>query len=270
MHCFLLLLLFTYFVISTHALSCTSTLFSKDPLLSGLSFPEGNPNGIYDNYVVYNAGTDIIFGVYNPPSNLTLGVEGGRLAAVVDLGTEQEFRNTYGIEPTVTMFAPYYTIHYDDNSNLVYGQSYTNGKLSWATFPSSITNQLNNVAYYTNFYPVAGHFILARITDTYDSKFERIVKLVIMSVESSEVTIRWDVLKDSEGMKSCASSNSGHSLDTSILASTQYYSTSNFFGGVPGWVIACTVILFVGFSVLVVLGILFYLKVKKAGYNALN
>jgi len=184
----------TFLLSHTLDSSCTTQLFSSDPLKTGISFVDGKKSKTYSSWYTQQLSEDITFGT-NVTNSLTLAPQGSRLAAYVDLGTGETLRQKYMIDPDVPSGSIYISIHYDDNNNLVLADSKTNG--TFQEFLASDISGLWSQTVMPSFLPFVGHIYLFNLTDKEDSSFNRVVKLVVTDIsKSSSINFRWDVLRD--------------------------------------------------------------------------
>jgi hypothetical protein len=65
------------------------TLYALDPLARTFCFADGREGGMFQQNETRNRCSDIDFNTYNE-SSLTVGVEGGRTGAIIDLGSAIE------------------------------------------------------------------------------------------------------------------------------------------------------------------------------------
>src|SRR5689334_19640782 len=77
-----------------------STLHAHDPLSHTLCFGDGGYGTTVQENEVKNRCSDIDFD-HLVPGSFSVGVEGARIAAILDLGTEDELAAKYGFEQTV-------------------------------------------------------------------------------------------------------------------------------------------------------------------------
>jgi hypothetical protein len=166
------------------------TLYSRDPLSHTICFRDGQYGTVVQDAQVKNRCSDIDFDSYNS-GKLTAGIEGGRLAAIVDLGTQDELQKKYGYEETVGKGQGFASIQVK------------NGKVYILKDRKAQTLQ-ELIEARELFGPMAsgesaaikvGHLYIVRVTDRHDTGFESIVKLLVVSYTPGEsVTIRWQTL----------------------------------------------------------------------------
>jgi len=174
--------------------TCWTNLFAMDPWMQGISFRNGYSSVTWENYLPYNAGVDIAYGLL-AKGKLTIAPEGSRMAGLVDIGTDATLRAEYKITGA-PLNSIYLSIHVDHKDNLVLLQNFKNQ--TFQRFLASQIAPLGHMFPSPSFTPLEGHIYLINITDTQDHKFHRIVKLLVNHIDDTHVMVRWDVLKDSE------------------------------------------------------------------------
>ena len=165
-----------------------STLYRHDPLRSAISLATGEDGRYFDGGYVRNRNCDLDFGNNNADA-LTCGIETGRRAVLVDLGSTEDLAKRFGyVEPTGGGQG-YASIHYvggrlvitravEGFQPLPEGSRLLTGSLEGATAPA-----------------VLDHVYLVRIVDARDPAFERIAKILLVGhVAGESATIRWDLL----------------------------------------------------------------------------
>ncbi|HKF21035.1 MAG TPA: hypothetical protein VKE93_05670 [Candidatus Angelobacter sp.] len=160
-----------------------ATLYAVDPISQTFCFADGQPGHVIRSNEVLNRCSDIDFGNYSADS-ISVGIEGGRVGTIVDLGDALE---RYGSRGPGQVFA---SLQIDK------------GKFVIVKDPSShSTEELAAEALFQEGKPAAnvpatvGHIYVARITDRHDQKFQRIVKFMIIAhTPNQSVTMRWKVL----------------------------------------------------------------------------
>ncbi len=166
------------------------TLYALDPLAHTFCFYDGKDGGAIQNNTVYNRCSDIDFNAYNVGA-FTIGIEGGRLGTIVDLGNAQELKQRYGFEEGVGNGQGFTSLRVEKGKVVILKDSRTREVqelkeaaqvYQGATGSASILVKL-------------GHIYLMRLTDRDEKEFERIVKLIVVAHSPNEsVTIRWQVL----------------------------------------------------------------------------
>jgi hypothetical protein len=170
-----------------------ATLYALDPLAHTFSFGDGREGGVFYQNEIRNRASDIDFGNYNDGA-FSVGVEGGRIGVIIDLGTPEELKRRYGYGETVGNGQGFASLRAAGGKIFIFKdrqerQTHSEQELNEAA-PLFAGGKSSASA------PVKlGHIYLVRLTDTYDKTFERIVKLVVISYAPGEsATFRWQVL----------------------------------------------------------------------------
>jgi hypothetical protein len=95
-----------------------TTLFALDPLNQSLCFRDAGAGGVFQKNEVRNRCSDLNYGSYYA-EHLTVGVEGARLGAIVDLGTAEDLRKEYGYEETVGHGQGFASVHLEDGKVVI-------------------------------------------------------------------------------------------------------------------------------------------------------
>jgi hypothetical protein len=166
------------------------TLYALDPLARAFCFADGRDGMIFQNNEVKNRCSDIDFNSYNA-SSLTVGIEGGRVGRIIDLGNPTELRQRYGYEETVGNGQGFASLRVEDGKLVILrdrrSQAVQDLKESALLFQEGTSG--------ANAPIILGHIYLVRLTDRNDRTFQRIVKLMVNTYTPNEsVTIRWQIL----------------------------------------------------------------------------
>lgn len=170
--------------------STITTLYANDPLAHSLCFTDGKEGGIFQNGEPRNRCSHIEFDVYKTAS-LSVGIEGGELGRIIDLGTDDELSKQYGYQQTLGKGQGFASIEFRAGK-LVIMKERKAGTRQDLTQGASLfeTGQVTASAEAT-----AGHIYLVRITDQYDKDFQILVKLLVLTAKPGEsVTFRWELL----------------------------------------------------------------------------
>ncbi len=161
------------------------TLYARDGLSHTLCLEDGRYGTAVQNNMVKNRCSDLDFDSYNPGS-FTAGIEGGRIAAIFDVGTEAELQTRYKVHQTVGGGQAFTSIRRErqklyiaaDGKELA-GVEGLFGKLrSNAAVPIQV-----------------GHIYVLRIADDSQAAKEILAKLLVVSYAPGDsVTIRWQLL----------------------------------------------------------------------------
>jgi len=170
--------------------SGVSTLYARDPLSRTLCFRDGQGGSIIQKNELRNRCSDLDFNNYHAGS-FSIGIEGGRLGAIVDLGTPDGLKRRYGYAETVGGGQGYASLHVEDGRIVILKnrkpQVFQELKESASLFEPG-TSSANA--------PVRpGHIYLLRLTDRHDPAFQLFVKMIVVALNPDEsVTVRWQRL----------------------------------------------------------------------------
>lgn len=167
-----------------------ATLYALDPLMQTFCFADGGEGHVIQANEVRNRCSDMDFGNYNQGS-FTVGGEGARLGAILDLGSPWELAHRYGYAETVGNGQGFASLRMESGKLVVLKSSrppeVQQLKEASALFQEGTSNASAPVA--------LGHIYLVRITDRFDKSMQRIVKFsVIAYTPKQSVTIRWNRL----------------------------------------------------------------------------
>ena len=169
-----------------------ATLYALDPLARTFCFADGREGGVFQNNGTFNRCSDIDFNTYNEGS-FTVGIEGGRIGAIVDLGTATELEKRYGYDKSETFgkgqgFA---SLRVENNRVLILKDKQPHSEQDLTESESLFAASMKGPSA-----PIKlGHIYVLRLVDRYDKNFERVVKLLVVSYTPNEsVTIRWQVM----------------------------------------------------------------------------
>ena len=167
------------------------TLYALDPLARTFSFSDGGYGQVFADWSVYNRRSEIDFNTYNR-GNFTVGVEGGEVGTIIDLGSSAELQAKYKYQETVGNGQGFASIHRKNQTLLIVkGNSYNH------TFqPMQESAELFREGRSSASAPVhLGHLYVLRVTDRNEAALDLIVKLLVIAYQPNEwVTIRWEVL----------------------------------------------------------------------------
>jgi len=167
-----------------------ATLYALDPLAPSFCFRDASAGMVFQQHEVRNRCSDVNYNTYYA-EHFAVGVEGGRVGAIIDLGTAVELKKAYGFDETVGNPQGFASIHVE-NGKLVILKDRRAGVMQ----DMKETEQLFAPPKSRANAPVKlGHIYLARITDRHDSSFQLLVKLLVIShVPGESVTFRWQSL----------------------------------------------------------------------------
>lgn len=167
-----------------------TSLYAVDPIGRTMNFTDGAYGGVIQDYMVKNANSDIDFGGYLHNA-FTVGIEGGREGAIVDLGLAATLGPRYGFKETVGGGQGYASIRLIDGELHILAD-YENQ----TTQPLAEAAQLVPGRNAASVAVHAGHVYVVRIVDRHDQSFELIVKFMVVEFRAGEsVTLRWHRLK---------------------------------------------------------------------------
>jgi len=170
--------------------STITTLYANDPIANSLCFSDGKEGGVFQNGEPRNRCSHIEFDAYKTAS-LSVGIEGGELGRIIDLGTDDELSKQYGYQLTLGKGQGFASIEFRAGKLVIMKdrkagtrQALIQGQQLFETGQSVASAEAR-----------AGHIYLARITDTYNADFQILVKLLVLSARPGDsVTFRWELL----------------------------------------------------------------------------
>ena len=167
-----------------------ATIYALDPLFHSFCFGDGREGGVFQQNEVRNRCSDIDFNAYNE-GNLTVGIEGARTGAILDLGSAAELQKRYGYSETVGAGQGFASLRLEKGKVFILKNRQPRTEQELNETASLFAESKSSASL-----PVRlGHIYLARIVDRYDKSFERIVKIFVIAYTPDEsVTIRWQVL----------------------------------------------------------------------------
>jgi hypothetical protein len=166
------------------------TLYALDPLARTFCFLDGRDGMVFQNNDVRNRCSDIDFNNYNV-GNFTVGIEGGRIGAIVDLGTAEELKQRYGYEETVGNGQGFASLRLEEDKLVILkdrkAQTVQELRESVFVFQERASGATTAIK--------PGHIYVVRLTDRHEKDFQRVVKLIVIAYTPNEsVTIRWQTL----------------------------------------------------------------------------
>jgi len=167
-----------------------STLYANDPIAHSLCFTDGKEGGVFQNGEPRNRCSHIEFDAYKV-GNLSVGIQGGEVGRIVDLGTDDELSKQYGYQQTVGGGQGFASIEFRDGKLLIVKdrRAGTRQELTEETRLFEASRGMSSAE------AKAGHIYLARITDSHNRDFQILVKLLVLTARPGEsVTFRWELL----------------------------------------------------------------------------
>jgi len=166
-------------------------LYAIDPVGHSFCFHDGKYGETITDWTVYNRCSDIDFNAYYN-GGFSVGIEGGRVGTIIDLGSRGDLQKKYKYQETVGDGQGYASIHRTNKTLLILKDSHTNRTYQTMDESAALfgeTTSSSNVAV------KLGHVYALRIVDRFDHAFERVVKMLVIAYQPNEsVTIRWEVL----------------------------------------------------------------------------
>jgi hypothetical protein len=160
--------------------STISTLYSNDPIAHTLCLTDGREGGVFQDGQARNRCSHIDFDTYKAGS-LSVGIQGGEVGAIVDLGNWQDLHTNQAFP----------NVRFVDGKIMLVKEPRA-GKPEELTRAARVFEPSTNMA---SIEALPGHIYLARITDRHDKDFQILVKLLVLTVKPGEsVTFRWELL----------------------------------------------------------------------------
>ena len=170
--------------------STISTLYANDTISNTLCFEDGQPGGVIQKGGVYNRCSHINFDNYKTTS-LSVGIEGGQVGRIIDLGTADELSKQYGYGEGVFKGQGFASIEFREGKVLILKERYKPGRQELLQ-AARLFEKGESIA---SAEAKVGHIYIARISDTHTPEFQILVKLLVLSVRPGEsVTFRWELL----------------------------------------------------------------------------
>eukprot|EP01105_Mastigella_eilhardi_P027586 TRINITY_DN8596_c1_g1_i1.p1 TRINITY_DN8596_c1_g1~~TRINITY_DN8596_c1_g1_i1.p1 ORF type:complete len:292 (-),score=75.98 TRINITY_DN8596_c1_g1_i1:46-900(-) len=188
--------------------TCTGTLWCHDPVRRAASLARGLDACFYYGYYTFNRGADI--GVdcgANGTTRLVVAPdEPKRVGRCLDLGTLADVATMYKFNNSVPLPSMYTSVHWNsDHDTLMIAYTYPVDEDTTAEFQRMNGTIMDNLtqALEPNYQcdVQEGHMYLIRIGKNNSDHHKFYAKLLVLSATRSSVTLRWDVLYDSDDPK---------------------------------------------------------------------
>jgi len=168
------------------------TLYALDPLARTFCFADGKDGGVVENNEVRNRCSDIDFNNYNSGA-FSIGIEGGRVGRIIDLGNATELKQKYGYEETVGNGQGFASLRIEDGEVVILKDRKSQAIQKLKESESAPLFQAGASGASA---PIRlGNIYLLRLSDRHDRTFQRLVKLMVIAYTPNEaVTIRWQIL----------------------------------------------------------------------------
>src|SRR5207253_8031446 len=98
--------------------STITTLYANDPIAHSRCFADGKECGVFQNGEPRNRCSHIEFDAYKV-GNLSVGIQGGEVGRILDLGTDDELSKQYGYQQTVGRGQGFASIEFRDGKLLI-------------------------------------------------------------------------------------------------------------------------------------------------------
>lgn len=169
------------------------TLYALDPLSRSLCFNDGKEGMMFVNNQWENRCSDLSYSLAGGGS-LVAGIEVDRVAAIIDLGTNNELRERYSFDDAENGGAAFASLRLEGGKITILHE--TDPKLVWGPLKEA-TQLFTDVKASANAPIKLGHIYLVRLADTRNKSFEKIVKLIVVGYRPEEaVTLRWELLSN--------------------------------------------------------------------------
>lgn len=169
-----------------------ATLHALDPLSTTLCLKDGKPGKGFQDNEVRNRCSDIDFNAYTSGS-FTVGIEGGRLGQIIDLGTAEDLMKKYGYQETVGRGQGFASLRIENSKVVILKDLRTRAvqELEEGREFFDAGRQKATAAVAVRL----GHIYLVRLTDRHDKAFSLIAKLIVIDYRPNEsVTVRWQLI----------------------------------------------------------------------------
>ena len=167
------------------------TMYAHDPLARTMCFSDGKEGFAFVDNDWRNRCSDLGY-IQAGGGSLASGIEVNRVAAIVDLGTPDEFRQRYGFEEAPGGATGFASLHLAGNKIRVLKQDITKPEYQPLQESAKLFTELAPSA---NAPIKLGHIYVVRIADKTDTSFQQLVKLMVIAFRPEEsVTLRWELL----------------------------------------------------------------------------
>lgn len=166
------------------------TLYAFDPLFSTFCFHDGKEGRIIQDQEVKNRCSEIDYSNYNK-GNLTVGIQGGEIGSIVDLGSIEEVQKKYNYQGTYFKFQSFASIKLKDDRLLILREREPRAFTEIGALDKIFSDGANSSTAPAQ----VGHIYLIKITDRHRPDYKFFVKLMVVSLKPEEfVTFRWALL----------------------------------------------------------------------------
>jgi hypothetical protein len=171
-----------------------TTLYARDPITRTLCFNDGQGGHVFQEGEVRNRCSHLDFSAY-AADGFSVGVQGGNVGRIVDLGTADELQRRYGYSETVGKGQGFASLGARGGKVFVLKGSHRDGAAQEVAEAGPLFGPERRGEAMQSAPVRAGHIYLVRLTDRHEPSFELAVKLLVLAHAPGEsVTIRWQTL----------------------------------------------------------------------------
>jgi hypothetical protein len=170
--------------------STITTLYANDPIAHSLCFADGKEGGVFQDGEPRNRCSHIEFDAYKI-GNLSVGIQGGDVGHIIDLGTDDQLSKQYGYQQTVGKGQGFASIEFRDGKLVIVKdrRAGTRQELIEGSHLFEASRGMSSAE------AKPGHIYLVRISDSHNKDFQILVKLLVLTASPGEsVTFRWELL----------------------------------------------------------------------------
>ncbi len=168
-----------------------ATLRLLDGETCSMSLLTGEPGGLAQDHELRNHDSHVVYGRYHD-GEFKVGIQGGQIGRIVDLGSVDELRARLGFSDTVPGRQGFSSVHLRDGRFVIRGAAGSNE--TFQACPEA--DRVLEAGVATDHAPVAlDHVYVLRLTDRNHEAFDLRAKLHVIGYEPGQsVTVRWERL----------------------------------------------------------------------------
>ena len=167
------------------------TMYALDPQSRTFCFNDGKEGMAIANNQFGNRCSDLSYSLAGN-GIFVAGIEVNRVAAIVDLGTNNQLRERYGFDDSDNGAVGFASLRLEGNKITILQEDNTTPV--WQALKEG-PQLFTDVRASANAPIKLGHIYLVRVADTKDKSFQQIVKLMVVSYRPEEsVTLRWELM----------------------------------------------------------------------------
>lgn len=171
-----------------------ATLYARDPITRTLCFDDGQAGHVFQEGEVRNRCSHLDFNAY-AAGGFSVGVQGGNVGRIVDLGTADELQRRYGYSETVGKGQGFASLGARGGKVFVLKGGHRDGAAQEVSEAAALFGPGRPGEVMQSAPVKAGHIYLVRLTDRHEPSFELTVKLLVLAHAPGEsVTLRWQTL----------------------------------------------------------------------------